>query len=248
VNNLVSLLLLFSLVGGSLILFDYDDIFAQSTDFQLPSLSFSTPYSDMPSNMGGSLSELGNIDEEVDSQVKEIIKPTFQNPLEKFATKEKDEILQQFKSGDFDILVATPVVEVGIDIPNATIIMIEAAERFGLAQLHQLRGRVGRSDKQSYCLLFTSNLNAETSTRLKSMETSHSGAELAELDLKLRGPGNLYGTAQHGIPKLKAANFSDAMLIQRAKLSADEIYDELNKYPHLNEQLDKTISSNISPD
>jgi len=92
VNNLVSLLLLFSLVGGSLILFDYDDIFAQNTDFQLPSLSFSTPYSDMPSNMGGSLSELGNIDEDVDSQVKEIIKPTFQNPLEKFATKEKDEI------------------------------------------------------------------------------------------------------------------------------------------------------------
>jgi ATP-dependent DNA helicase RecG len=162
--------------------------------------------------------------------------------------KEKDEILQKFKNKEFDILVATPVVEVGIDIPNATIIMIEAAERFGLAQLHQLRGRVGRGDKQSYCLLFTSNLNAETSTRLKAMETSHSGAELAELDLKLRGPGNLYGTAQHGIPKLKAANFSDAMLIQKAKLSADEIFSELNKYPQLNEQLEKTISSNISPD
>ena len=162
--------------------------------------------------------------------------------------KEKDEILQKFKNKEFDILIATPVVEVGIDIQNATIIMIEAAERFGLAQLHQLRGRVGRGDKQSYCLLFTSNLNAETSTRLKAMETSHSGAELAELDLKLRGPGNLYGTAQHGVPKLKAANFSDAMLIQRAKLSADEIFSELNKYPQLTEQLEKTVSSNISPD
>lgn len=162
--------------------------------------------------------------------------------------KEKDEMLQQFKNGEFDILVATPVVEVGIDIPNATIIMIEAAERFGLAQLHQLRGRVGRGDKQSYCLLFTSNLNSETSTRLKAMETSHSGAELAELDLRLRGPGNLYGTAQHGIPKLKAANFSDAMLIQKAKLSADEIYSSLNQYPQLIKQLDNSISSNISPD
>ena len=162
--------------------------------------------------------------------------------------KEKDEILQKFKNGEFAILVATPVVEVGIDIPNATIIMIEAAERFGLSQLHQLRGRVGRSDKQSYCLLFTGSLNAETSTRLKAMETTHSGAELAELDLRLRGPGNLYGTAQHGIPKLKAANFSDAMLIQKAKLSADEIFSDLAHYPKLNEQLDKSISSNISPD
>jgi len=162
--------------------------------------------------------------------------------------KEKDEILQQFKNKEFDILVATPVVEVGIDIPNATIIMIEAAERFGLAQLHQLRGRVGRGNQQSYCLLFTSNLNAESSARLKAMETSHSGAELAELDLKLRGPGNLYGTAQHGVPKLKAANFSDAMIIQKARLSADEIFADINKYPKLNEELDKTISSNISPD
>ena len=162
--------------------------------------------------------------------------------------KEKDEILQKFREGDFAILVATPVVEVGIDIPNATIIMIEAAERFGLAQLHQLRGRVGRSDKQSYCLLFTDSQNAQTSTRLKAMETTHSGAELAELDLKLRGPGNLYGTAQHGIPKLKAATFSDAMLIQKARISADEIFSELSAYPKLTKQLDKSVSSNISPD
>ena len=162
--------------------------------------------------------------------------------------KEKDVILQKFRSGEFDILVATPVVEVGIDITNATIIMIEAAERFGLAQLHQLRGRVGRSDKQSYCLLFTDSKNAQTSTRLKAMETSHSGAELAELDLKLRGPGNLYGTAQHGVPKLKAATFSDTLLIQKAKIAADSIFQDLKNYPELTEQLDKTASSNISPD
>jgi ATP-dependent DNA helicase RecG len=162
--------------------------------------------------------------------------------------KEKDEILQQFRKGDFHILLATPVVEVGIDIPNATIIMIEAAERFGLAQLHQLRGRVGRSDKQSYCLLFTDNKNLQTSTRLKAMETTHSGAELAELDLKLRGPGNLYGTAQHGVPKLKAASFSDTLLIQKAKIAADTIFPKLTQYNLLEQQLNQTLSANISPD
>jgi len=162
--------------------------------------------------------------------------------------KEKDEILQQFRNGDFQILVATPVVEVGIDIPNATIIMIEAAERFGLAQLHQLRGRVGRGDKQSYCLLFTDNKTAQTNARLKAMETTHSGAELAELDLKLRGPGNLYGTAQHGVPKLKAASFSDTLLIQKAKIAADRVFPDLSSYPQLKKQLDQTVSSNISPD
>jgi len=162
--------------------------------------------------------------------------------------KEKDTILEQFRKGDFAILVATPVVEVGIDIPNATIIMIEAAERFGLSQLHQLRGRVGRGDKQSYCLLFTDSRSAQTSARLKAMETTHSGAELAELDLKLRGPGNLYGTAQHGIPKLKAAAFSDTALIQKAKFAADEVFPYLKDYPQLAKQLESATSPNISPD
>lgn len=166
----------------------------------------------------------------------------------KLKSKEKDSVLQKFSSGEFVILVATPVVEVGIDIPNATIIIIEAADRFGLAQLHQLRGRVGRSDKQSFCLLFTESKNAQTSIRLKAMETTHSGAELAELDLKLRGPGNMYGTAQHGIPKLRAATFSDTLLIQKAKYAADEIYPKLSEYPVLNQQLDNLTSANISPD
>ena len=163
-------------------------------------------------------------------------------------SKEKDEVLQKFKNGEYAILLATPVVEVGIDIPNATIIMIEAADRFGLAQLHQLRGRVGRGDKQSYCLLFTESKNEQTSTRLRAMESTHSGAELAELDLKLRGPGNMYGTAQHGVPKLKAATFSDTILIQKAKYAADEVYPDLSKYPVLNRQLEYQTSANISPD
>ncbi len=162
--------------------------------------------------------------------------------------KEKDSILQQFRDKEFSILVATPVVEVGIDIPNATIIMIEAADRFGLAQLHQLRGRVGRGDKQSYCLLFTESRSGQTSTRLKAMETTHSGAELAELDLKIRGAGNLYGTAQHGIPKLKAASFSDIELIQKAKIAADRVFSELANQPLLEKKLDEVATQNISPD
>lgn len=166
----------------------------------------------------------------------------------KLKAKEKDAVLEQFRNRAFDILVATPVVEVGIDIPNATIIMIEASERFGLAQLHQLRGRVGRGDKQSYCLLFTDSKQALNSERLKGMESIYSGAELAELDLRLRGPGNLYGTAQHGIPKLKVATFSDTELIQRAKYAADEVFHELEKYPLLEEKLEYTMTKIISPD
>lgn len=166
----------------------------------------------------------------------------------KLKAKEKDEILQKFKSKAFDILVATPVVEVGIDVPNATIIMIEASERFGLAQLHQLRGRVGRGDKQSYCLLFTDSPSAVNSERLKGMEKLYSGAELAELDLRLRGPGNLYGTAQHGIPKLKVASFSDSILIQKARYAADDIFEELHKYPKLEEKVNEVTIQVVSPD
>jgi ATP-dependent DNA helicase RecG len=166
----------------------------------------------------------------------------------KLKTKEKEEVLEKFRKGEMDILVSTPVVEVGIDIPNATIIMIEAAERFGLAQLHQLRGRVGRGGKQSYCLLFTDNENAQNSQRLKGMEMLSSGAELAELDLKLRGPGNIYGILQHGVPKLKAANFSDMELIKLAKLEADKTFSRLSEYPKLKEKIEAVTFGKISPD
>lgn len=166
----------------------------------------------------------------------------------KLNAREKEKVLSQFRNKKFDILVATPVVEVGIDIPDATVIMVEAAERFGLAQLHQLRGRVGRGEKQSYCLLFTENRSDTTTKRLKALETTHAGAELAELDLKLRGPGNLYGTAQHGIPKLKVASFSDTTLIKQAKHSADKIYPRLSSYPVLSEKVFKVSLQNVSPD
>lgn len=136
--------------------------------------------------------------------------------------KDKQVIIKKFASGQTDILVSTPVIEVGIDIQNATIILIENAERFGLAQLHQLRGRVGRSFKDSYCLLFSSTTTPETLSRLKAMETIDSGLKLAELDLKLRGPGDLYGLKQHGFTNLKIASFSDANLVkQTQKVSKD---------------------------
>lgn len=162
--------------------------------------------------------------------------------------KEKDAILQEFKNKKLDILVATPVVEVGIDIPNATVIVIEAADRFGLAQLHQLRGRVGRGDKQSYCLLFSESKSPETLTRLKAMETMHSGAALAELDLKIRGAGELYGTLQHGRRWLKIASFGDVGLIEKAKQEAMKIFPELARYPELVKKLEEISAQNVVPD
>ena len=135
--------------------------------------------------------------------------------------KEKDNVLQDFRKGELDILVATPVVEVGIDIPNATIMMIEGAERFGLAQLHQLRGRVGRSNLESYCLLFTENQNPLVIKRLKFLETNFIGMEIAEFDLKLRGPGEIYGTKQHGFPDLRVASFGDLNLIEHTRHAAN---------------------------
>lgn len=162
--------------------------------------------------------------------------------------KEKDEILKSFRDKAFDILVATPIVEVGIDIPNATIIIIEAAERFGLSQLHQLRGRVGRGGEQSYCLLFTEAKNPSVLQRLKAMETMSIGSELAELDLKLRGAGEMFGTLQHGRDTLKIATFSDTILIQKAQIAAGEIYPSLSQYPKLQEKLASLQQEKISPD
>jgi len=166
----------------------------------------------------------------------------------KLKSKEKQEVLEKFKTKKIDILVATPVVEVGIDFPNATVILIEASERFGLAQLHQLRGRVGRGEKQSYCLLFTDVNSPNVQKRLKALETLYNGAELAELDLKLRGPGTLYGTMQHGIPKLKIASFSDFDLIQKTRKVAEAIFPKLNKYPKLLEKVKTLNLEQVSPD
>ncbi|TSC87477.1 MAG: ATP-dependent DNA helicase RecG [Microgenomates group bacterium Gr01-1014_16] len=161
----------------------------------------------------------------------------------KLKAKEKEEVIHKFRAGESDILVSTPVVEVGIDIPDATVMIIEAAERFGLAQLHQLRGRVGRSDQQSYCLLFS---NSDTD-RLKAMETHHSGLELAEIDLKLRGPGNIYGTTQHGLPRFKVASYQDFDLINEVKAEAAKILPDLKKYPLLRSLLQEAKMQEVQP-
>ena len=145
----------------------------------------------------------------------------------RLASTEKEEIIGLFSRGKYDILVSTPVVEVGVDIPNATVIVIEGAERFGLASLHQLRGRVGRSSHQSFCLLFTESSSKTVIDRLSALEKTHVGLKLAELDLNLRGPGQIYGLAQSGIPELKIANIGDIELIKNARDEADYLFRKL---------------------
>ncbi|OGG15312.1 hypothetical protein A2875_03810 [Candidatus Gottesmanbacteria bacterium RIFCSPHIGHO2_01_FULL_46_14] len=157
----------------------------------------------------------------------------------------KDKVLSEFRHGKTDILVATPVVEVGIDIPNATIMMIEGAERFGLSQLHQLRGRVGRGTIESYCLLFTDNESEKITQRLKALETVFSGPELAEIDLKLRGPGDMTGTRQHGLPSLRIATLSDTTLIAQTQKAAEEILPNLDRFSDLRNALKKGILGTV---
>ena len=137
----------------------------------------------------------------------------------KMKSDEKDAVMREFSIGNLDILVSTTVVEVGVDVPNATVIVIENADRFGLSQLHQLRGRVGRSIHQSYCYLINST-SAKPSQRLREIEKSNDGFYLAEVDLKLRGPGEIYGRAQHGALNLQIATLADTKLIARAQKQA----------------------------
>ena len=137
----------------------------------------------------------------------------------KLKPDEKDAVMTKFASGELDILVSTTVVEVGVDVPNATVMIIENADRFGLSQLHQLRGRVGRSSHQSYCYLVMSD-SSKPSQRLKEIEKSNDGFYLAEVDLKLRGPGEIYGRSQHGALNLQIATLSDTKLIARAQKQA----------------------------
>jgi len=158
----------------------------------------------------------------------------------KLSMKEKEKIMKDFSNKKTDILVSTSVVEVGVDIPNASVMLIEGADRFGLAQLHQFRGRVGRSRFQSYCFLFTDSLSKKTRQRLKALTTCDDGFELAEKDLQIRGPGDFFGTRQWGIPDLTMSALTDISLIEKTREAAKKILEEgqmLKKYPALQEKL-----------
>ena len=158
----------------------------------------------------------------------------------KMAGKEKERVMKNFRYKKIDILVSTSVVEVGVDIPNASVMLIEGAERFGLAQLHQFRGRVGRSNYQSYCFLFTDSPSRKTRQRLKALMTCESGFDLAEKDLEIRGPGDFSGVRQWGIPDLAMASLNNLPLIEKTREAAKIILEEdpeLKKYPVLRDKI-----------
>ncbi len=158
----------------------------------------------------------------------------------KLKAKEKDSIMAQFKDHEFDILVSTSVIEVGVDIPNSTVMVIENSERFGLAQLHQFRGRIGRNDFQSYCFLMVGNPEDKSKARLQAMERSNDGFYLSEIDMKLRGAGEVYGLRQSGLPDLKCADFNDIAMMKNARDWATKILEadlELTKYPQLQKHI-----------
>ena len=142
----------------------------------------------------------------------------------KMKPKEKESVMRAFAAGEIDVLVSTTVVEVGVDVPNAAVMLIENAECFGLSQLHQLRGRVGRGQWQSYCILVSDNRGEDNRARLDAMRRTQSGFELAEEDLKLRGPGDFFGARQHGLPTLRVADFTcDMELLYEAQGAAEEL-------------------------
>ena len=141
--------------------------------------------------------------------------------------EEKDKIMESFAAGDIDILVSTVVIEVGIDVANATVMVIENCERFGLAQLHQLRGRVGRGSQQSYCILLCGKESEVAAKRNEIMCSTEDGFRIAEEDLKLRGPGEIFGTRQHGLPELNISDLvKHADVLDRVKIVARELLDE----------------------
>lgn len=145
----------------------------------------------------------------------------------KMKQKEKDEIMRKFVDAEISILVSTTVIEVGVNVPNAALMVIENAERFGLAQLHQLRGRVGRGEHQSYCVLYNINKTELSIQRMKVMEETNNGFKISEKDLELRGPGDFFGTRQHGIPDLKIANlYRDMDILKEAQAAAIKLYRE----------------------
>ncbi len=160
-------------------------------------------------------------------------------------SKEKQAIIDQFRKGDIKVLVSTPVIEVGMDVPDATIMVIESAERYGLASLHQLRGRVGRGEKEGFCFAMMSDNSPGGYSRLKNLEKIDNGLELAEIDMKIRGKGDIFGTMQHGFKRLKVADLDDVQMLEEAKLLAQEYYPKLDQYPDLKQKLTERLGEYI---
>ncbi|MBR5279632.1 MAG: ATP-dependent DNA helicase RecG [Clostridia bacterium] len=161
--------------------------------------------------------------------------------------KEKDEVMARFLAGEVKILFATTVIEVGVDVPNATLMIIENAERFGLAQLHQLRGRVGRGAHQSYCVLFTNSTSEVAKSRMQIMKESTNGFLIAEKDLELRGPGDFFGTQQHGLPQFRVANlYEDIDILREAQDAAQEVIRNPASYGACLENVRKMIPQTIA--
>ena len=166
----------------------------------------------------------------------------------KMKPKEKEAVMAAFAAGETDLLVSTTVIEVGVDVPNAAVMVVENAERFGLSQLHQLRGRVGRGKHQSYCILISDNQNEETRQRLKILTKTNDGFRLAEEDLRLRGPGDFFGVRQHGLPGLRVADLGcDAQLLQSAQRAAEALLredPELARSPALRDRVAELFARN----
>ena len=168
----------------------------------------------------------------------------------RLSSKDRQKVMSLMQKKQIHILVATPIVEVGIDIPDAVVMLIEAADRFGLAQLHQLRGRVGRGKYQSYCLLFSDNTNSKSMERLKRLEKSDKGPVLAEYDLGLRGPGNIHGTKQHGFLPFKIADLSDLNMLKLTKTAVEKTAtnNTLLNFPPLQDKLRQAKISYVPAD
>lgn len=163
----------------------------------------------------------------------------------KLSSEDKEKIMSEFLAKKSDILVSTSVIEVGVNVPNASVMIIEDADRFGLSQLHQFRGRVGRSSFQSYCFLFSDNKSPKTRNRLESLVNAQDGFELAELDLKFRGPGDIYGNMQSGWPSFRLASMADVELVTKAKEEAKKIVEDegLDNYPLLKQKMNTYFDS-----
>jgi ATP-dependent DNA helicase RecG len=181
---------------------------------------------------------------EISKEIKKSVLNKFKSEVlhGKLASKDKEKIITDFKNGKIDILISTTVIEVGVDVPNATVMVIVNAERFGLAQLHQLRGRVGRSVMQSYCYLLPGDVTENSMERLRVLESTNDGFEVAEKDLLLRGPGNIFGNAQSGLPDFKLATINDFDLMKNAKKHTEQILNiGIDEFPLVENKIDTTF-------